>query len=401
MKNDTIKCPECSTEIKLTEAILAQISGSYDKKIMELNKKLINAEKKASIREEDTKAQIEEAIFEKEKELRLEIKEKLEKKQSAKIDDLKEQMEEKEKAIEDIRKQEIELRKKVRVAEDKEKNLELEVQRRLDEAISKGREEGQQKTLEEFSKKDKEREMLISNLRKELTQMKQKVEQGSQQSQGEVLELEIEELLMDLFPRDNILPVPKGHNGADVDHSIVSSTGKVCGKILWETKRTKRWNNGWIDKLKGDILEASASIGVIISDVLPDENEVISNVNGVWVTKPSLAKGLALILRQGVLDVGRMKSINKNQDEKANVLYDYLTSVSFRNRVEKLIESFVSMKSDLDKEKRAVTRLWKAREKQLDLVIETTSCLVGDIQGVVGVNELPIAQLDFPVDEAN
>ena len=399
MNSENIKCPECNSNIKISEALLKQFSDSYTKKINDLTKKLSLAESKNESTEEELAALIDQAVIKKEKELREELKKSLKKVQEAKLEDMAEQLNEKEEQLKKVRDEEIKLRKEVRKAKEKEDNLELEVQRKLDDAIMKGREEGHKKTLDEYSKKDKEREMLISNLRKELTQMKTKVEQGSQQLQGEVLELELEGLLFELFPGDEVLPVPKGRNGADVEHMVISPAGKECGKILWETKRTKRWNSEWVDKLKKDMLEDGAMLGVIISDVMPDTKEKIVNMSGVWIANPDLAKGLALVLRQSVLEVGRMRTINKNQDEKAKFLYDYLTSTSFKNRVEKLVDSFVSMKSDLDKEKRVISRTWKLREKQLEVVIETTSSLVGEIQGTLGRNEFVINSLEPEVEQ--
>ena len=276
--------------------------------------------------------------------------------------DLKEQIADKDKKIEKLQDNELEFRKKMRELEEQKKNVDLEVERKIDER----RKEIEQKSIEMFTEqhrlKDLEKDKKVSDMLKTIEDLKRKAEQGSMQTQGEVLELDLESFLKTKFPIDEIEPVPKGKHGADILQKVYSRSGQHCGTIIWETKRTKAWSNEWIQKLKDDQREVKAEIAVIVSETLPKEVRSFTQIEGVWVTNLLLAGSLADVLRQGLIHISHVKLSAVGKGEKMEILYNYLSGPEFRQKVEAIVDSFKSMKEDLDQEKRAITKTW-AKEK--------------------------------------
>jgi hypothetical protein len=232
-------------------------------------------------------------------------------------------------------------------------------------------------------------------MRKTIDDLKRKAEQGSMQTQGEVLELDLEALLKARFRFDTIEPVPKGMRGADILQRVVSSLGQACGTVLWETKRTKAWSDGWIEKLKDDQREAKAEIAVIVTEVLPKGIHFFGEVEGVWVTTPSIAVKMAELLRSTLIQVGQATLSSSNKGEKMELLYNYLSGLAFKQKVETIVEAFATLKEDLDKEKRATAKIWAKRERQIERVIMSTSGMYGDMQGIIGSSLPEIKMLDL------
>ena len=249
---------------------------------------------------------------------------------------------------------------------------------------------------EEHRLKDMEKEKKISDMLKTIEELKRKGEQGSMQTQGEVLELDLEALLRSRFPTDEIEPVPKGIRGADILQRVHNRSGQLCGTIIWESKRTKAWSDGWIAKLKDDQREVKAEIAVIVSETLPSGVKAFTQMEGVWVADFTLAASLAEVLRSGLTQLALAKLSAVGRGEKMDVIYNYLSGPHFRQRVEGIVEAFKSMKEDLDQEKRAITRTWAKREKQIERVINNTAGMYGDIQGIIGASlpEIKILELD-------
>jgi hypothetical protein len=229
---------------------------------------------------------------------------------------------------------------------------------------------------------------------RQIEDLKRKAEQGSQQTQGEVQELELEKELAALFPYDNVQPVPKGMQGADVVQEVISNSGNRCGSIIWESKRTKSWSDGWIAKLKDDQRTARADVAIIVTQSLPKDMRTFGYVDGVWVTDYTCFYGLALAMRQKITELAFTKSMAASKNEKADVLFHYLTGVEFRQRVEAIVEAFSDMKTELDKEKRMFERSWSKREKQLQSVILNTAGMYGDLQGLIGSSMQTIPALE-------
>lgn len=431
-----ITCPKCGTNIELTEAFTHQVEEKlreeYEKKLANEKAKLEGrlkkeAEEKLSLELKDLKTQLEEKdkrlqvadkneldwrkrqreIEDREKNLNLEVQRKLDEekekikkeaqdKVSLDLKDLKSQLAEKDKRLKQAEDNELELRKRQKALEDREKSFELERQRTLDQERKKIWEDASKKLLEEHQLKDADKDKQMEDMRRQIEELKRKADQGSQQAQGEVLEIELENLLFANFRTDEIKPVPKGIKGADVTQRVITQHGNYCGTILWESKRTKTWSNDWIQKLKDDRREVKADLAAIVSTALPKEFKHISNIDGIWVTDFNGAIGLAMVLRYSLIEVARTKASQVGKTEKMEAVYSYLSGQEFRQRIEGIAEAIITMKSDLDSEKRAMEKIWAKREQQILRAVKNTVSLHGDLQGIIGGALLPIPRLQLP-----
>jgi hypothetical protein len=236
-------------------------------------------------------------------------------------------------------------------------------------------------------------------MQRQIEDLKRKAEQGSQQLQGETLEVELEGLLRARFPLDSIEPVPKGEFGGDVIQRVVGPTGAASGVILWESKRTKNWSDGWLAKLRADQRTAGAEIAILISIALPKDIASFGQIDGVWVTELRYAEPLAIALRQTLIEVHSARLIQAGQSTKMELVYQYLTGPKFRHRIEAIVEKFSDMQDDLAKEKKAMMRLWAKRDAQIQAVIESTVGMYGDLQGIAGQAMQEIEGLTVPMLE--
>lgn len=300
------------------------------------------------------------------------------------IEDLRRQSEEKDKLLATAQQAELALRHEKRALEERGKTLELEVARKLDVEREKIAEATATRLTSEYRLREAEKDKKLEDALKANQELSRKLQQGSQQMQGEVLELELEAVLRAAFPTDDIAPVPKGSYGADVMQTVIAPTGHRCGTIVWEAKRTKAWSDGWIQKIKDDQRAVKAEIAVIVSEVLPKDCNHFSQVRGVWVCNPHCAVSLATALRLQVKEVALTKLANVSKNERMEVLYSYLSGAEFRQRVETIVESFVEMEKELRDERRAAERRWAKREKLLQRVIASTAGMHGDLQGLLG-----------------
>jgi len=238
-------------------------------------------------------------------------------------------------------------------------------------------------------------------MQRRIEELKQKAEQGSQQHQGEVMELELENTLRTKFPFDSIEPVAKGEFGGDVVQRVVSPSGLACGSILWESKRTKNWSDAWLAKLRGDQRAVKAEICLLVSQALPKDVESFEQIDGVWIAGPKYALPLAVALRQSLIEVANSKLLQEGQQTKAELVYEYLTGPRFRHRIEAIVEKFSDMQEDLNREKKAMTRLWAKRDAQIQAVIESTVGMYGDLQGIAGRAFEEIEGLEIPLLEGD
>ena len=270
-------------------------------------------------------------------------------------------------------------------------NAELEAKKQLAEEESRIRAEVQKSADEKQRLNLAAKEKTITDLQKALDDAQRKAAQGSQQLQGEILELDLEEALMQHFREDVITPIAKGVNGADISHIVKSQSGIECGVILWEIKRTKNWTDGWIMKLKDDLRSAKANIPVIISEVLPKQlDNDMGQVDGVWVVKPKLALVLATLLRKSLLDVGRQKALAANQGDKADALYSFVTSHEFAQQIESMVETYQDMRMQVTKERIAFEKQWALRDKQANKLLMGTANIIGSMQGQIGQSSMPV-----------
>jgi hypothetical protein len=274
--------------------------------------------------------------------------------------------------------------KEKRELQEKLQGIELEVTRRTQEELKRVREQTLKEMDEQHRLKLLEKEQQVEALRRQIEDLKRSAEQGSQQMQGEVLEVALEELLKSLFPMDGIEPVAKGIRGADVVHRVYDDSGTDCGLILWEAKRTRHWSKDWLPKLRDDLRAVKASRAVLVSEQLPEHVRHFGQVDGVWVVNWSCVHPVATMLREGLIAMARCRRALEGQHSKMDLVYNYLIGQEFSNRVSGIVEAFLTMRQDLEAEERALHTCWKKRAKQLERVLISTSGLYGDLQGIIG-----------------
>ncbi|MFQ5735509.1 MAG: DUF2130 domain-containing protein [Thermodesulfobacteriota bacterium] len=406
MPDQTITCPYCNREIPLTETLSRQMRESVRKEFeqdarareTELKKREDELGRRA--REiEEAKKTAEETIARRMAVEKARIAAQEEKKArqgvQGELQGLRERMAEKEKEAEQARNFEIELRRERQKFEDDKKRFELDVQRRLDAEREKIKSQAIEIFSEEHRLKDSEKDKKINDMLKTIEELKRKGEQGSMQTQGEVLEEELEELLKARFPVDVIEPVPKGIRGADILQRIYTRSGQSCGTIVWELKRTKLWSDDWISKLKDDQREVRAEMAVLVSEALPKDITTFRQVDGVWVSAIPFAVSLAEALRLGLIDVAKARVSAEGKGEKMETMYNYLCGPEFRQKVEAIVEGFRAMKEDLEKEKKFFIKNWAKREKQIERVVLNTVRMYGDMQGIIGASLPELASLEL------
>jgi hypothetical protein len=300
------------------------------------------------------------------------------------VADLQEILKQKDAKLTEAQKTQADLLKQKRELDDAKRELDLTVEKRIAEGLTATRQQARKEAEDELKLKVSEKEQTISSMQKQIEDLKRRAEQGSQQLQGEVQELELETLLKAKFPHDTIAPVPKGEHGGDVLQRVISAVGQASGTILWESKRTKNWSDGWLAKLRDDQRAAKAEIAVIISQVLPKGVETFGLVEGVWVALPQAALPVAVALRYTLIETATARVASEGQQTKTELVYQYLTGPRFRQRVQAIVEAFGSMKEDLDKERKVILKQWAKREEQIERVMQSTVGMYGDLQGIAG-----------------
>lgn len=328
--------------------------------------------------------------------LREEAQEEFQKKHKLELDDLQQQLADKSGQLIDAHKIELKLRQQQRVLDEKLQNQELEIQRRIDDIRKQIAKDSKEKAESEYRLKLAEKENQLEAVIAELEETKRKAEQGSQQMQGEAAELDLEDVLSTNFPYDLIEPVGKGVRGADIHQHVRTLDGQTCGIIIWESKNTKSWNDRWLSKLKEDQLDTKAEIAVIVSAALPEDVLDFTCIDGIWVTGFPHALSLAAVLREIIIQVAKVRRSAVGKDEKIELLYRYFSGLEFKHRVEMLVNTFMAMKSDLDREKIAMTRSWSQREKCIEKMITGIAGMYGDLQGIVGAVLVSIPVLELP-----
>jgi len=374
-KGLTITCPHCKRTFPLDDAIIQTIRSdvrtSVEEELEALKKKEIDAVRL----EEANKAR---ASYEQ---------------QAAAI---KEQAE---KALADAKaakaNEKAALEARIKLEKEKE-DLELTYMRKYQEDLAKAR-------IEVMAKQDlvlKQKEQTIDGLKKQIEELQRKAELGSQQAQGEALEATLQERLERLFPMDAVEPVPTGTRGADVLQRVNARMGRCCGTIIWESKETKAWAGDWIAKLKKNQRDAGAELAVIASTALPEGVEGFQLMDGVWVTSWPLAMQLASALRFALMELDRTKMSMENQSGKMEMLYGYLVSPQFRNRIQDIVEAFAEMDNEIEKEKRAMARIWTRRSKLIERVKYGTITMYGELEGIMGseIPALPALEMPYSLD---
>lgn len=299
------------------------------------------------------------------------------------------------KLVEQANEQELKLLREKREIEDKGKRLELEIERKMNEEREKVRLEAEKTFAEKNRYKLDEYEKKLRDMGKALEEAQRKGSQGSQQAQGEVMELDVEAVLRAEFPTDSVSEVKKGVRGADVLQTIIDKRGKDCGTILWESKNAT-WSQGWIAKLKEDGRASHAHLYALVTMHAPDEIKSFSYLDGVWVVRREHLVALATALRYNLISLSFEQSKNEGRREKSEVLYQYVTSHEFRGRIEAIVEAFSSMQEELEREKRWFNSKWSRQEKQIRAVIDNTGGMYADMQGYVGKALPTLSHLELP-----
>jgi hypothetical protein len=293
-----------------------------------------------------------------------------------------------------------ELIRKQRELDDAKREMELTIEKRVQSNLVVTRDQARKEAEESAKLKVLEKEQTITAMQKQIEDLKRRAEQGSQQLQGEVQELELEALLRAKFPRDTIVPVPKGEHGGDALQRVIGPVGQICGTILWESKRTKNWSDGWLAKLRDDQRAAKAEISVLVTQALPKEVESFDLVEGVWVVHPRVTIPVAIMLSQSLIELSAARQATEGQQTKMEMLYSYLTGPRFRLRVQAIVEAFSNMKDDLDREKKVISKQWAKRNEQIERVMQATVGMYGDMQGMAGKTLQEIEGLEMKALES-
>ena len=384
---NTLTCPNCKKNIELSEALLHEFQEEFEiKHKKDMSEAVKLAQEKAEKDFKEKNAQDLEKF-----------KKEFEQKQSDEIEKLKKQNEA---ASDALKKRELMAIEEKRKIEEERKNLELTIARKTEEERAKWEERISKEKEEEYRFKEKEKEMQIDNLKRMLEEANRKASGVSQQVQGEVLEVDLEEQLRVNFPTDIIEGIAKGTKGGDILQTVRNSQGKVAGIILWETKRAK-WTPSWLAKLREDTRKVNASSAILVTEDLPKEIESFGPVDGVVVTSYKYILPLAVIVRRGIMATAAAKSAAENKDENLEMVYNYLQSDAFKHRIEGYVESITSMKTDLDYEKRAMERIWKKREMQIVKAESSMSKLTGELEGLMGSSFPTIKNLSLDSGDDN
>jgi hypothetical protein len=422
MTEPTITCPNCHTEIKLNESLAAPLIAAtrkqFEQQLAQKDNDIAQREKSVRDKEKqiaEAKRNLDEQVTDqvaaqlKLERTRVAAEESKKAKQAAAAElegkarelvELQEVLKVRDEKLAEAQKAQAELIKKQRELDDAKRELELTVEKRVQDGLTDVRTQAKKEAEDEQKLKVMEKEQTITAMQKQIEDLKRRAEQGSQQLQGEVQELELENLLRSKFPFDAIEPVPKGEYGGDVLHRVVGNGGQAGGTILWEFKRTKNWSDTWLVKLRDDQRTAKAEIAVIVSQVLPKGVEHFEMIEGVWVTHPRAALPVAMILRQSMLELALARQSTEGQQTKTEMVYQYLTGPRFRQRVEAIVEAFSTMQEDLDKERKAIMKQWAKRQEQIERVMGATVGMYGDLQGIAGKSLQEIEGLELKALES-
>ncbi|PKP31975.1 MAG: DUF2130 domain-containing protein [Bacteroidetes bacterium HGW-Bacteroidetes-16] len=412
MQNQSkITCPNCGSLIDVQDALSHQLEEeikrdynirlSKEKEIYEQQSRVL-AEEKAAFEEKKKKEnelfqeRFDIKIKEERKLLEIKLKAKMQEEQADQIRDLQKELDEKSEKVKELNKSKMEIARLQREKAELADSINAEAQITLNKKLIEEK--------EKIRKSEQDRnEMAIKELHKQLDdqkrlteEMKRKQEQGSMQMQGEVQELAIEEWLAGKFPLDSIEEIKKGVRGGDCIQTVNTRTRQNCGTIYYESKRTKDFQPGWIEKFKNDIRERGANLAVLVTEAMPQGMDRMGLKDGIWVCTYEEFKGLCVVLRETIIQISDAIGSQENKGEKMHMLYDYLTSNEFKLQIEGIVEGFTLMKLDLESEKRSITGHWKKREKQIEKVLLNTNFMYNSIRGIAGTAIQPIKALEMP-----
>jgi hypothetical protein len=412
MQNPTqIKCPNCGTEIDVQDILAHQVEEQIKVKYQSAladEKKKYDVQQAALAKEKEDfekKKQNENALFNEKLEAKLKterksieekLKTKLNEEQKEQNELLQQELKDKSLQLQELNKTKAEIEKLKREKDEIKTQVEADAAKRLNIQITEEKEKIRKAEEDKNELRFKELMKQLEDQKRLTEEMKRKQEQGSMQLQGEVQELAIEEWLRTKFPLDTIDEIKKGARGGDCVQIVNTRNQQNCGTIYYESKRTKDFSATWLEKFKTDIRERNANIGVLVTEAMPAGMERMGLKEGIWICTFEEFKGLSGVLRESIIQLSNALSSQENKGDKMHMLYDYLTSNAFRLQVEAIVEGFTTMRADLEKEKNAMSRMWKQREKQIEKVTQNTIDMYGSIRGIAGsaVQEVKLLNLD-------
>jgi len=412
MENEAqIKCPNCGTDIDVQDILSHQleeeIKQKYQSQIAEEKKKYeteqeklkqekLDFEQKKKKENELFQERLESQLKEEKKAIEVKLKSKLKEEQSEQFEALQKELNEKSEQVKELNRSKAEIEKLKREKGELKEAAEAEAQKKLNETLTTEKEKIRKSEEEKNELRFKEMQKQLEDQKKLTEEMKRKQEQGSMQMQGEVQELAIEEWLATQFPLDTIEEIKKGARGGDCLQHVNTRSAQNCGTIYYESKRTKDFQPSWIEKFKADIRDKGATIGVLVTEVMPSDMDRMGLKDGIWICNYEEFKGLCAVLRESIVQLSTAISSQENKGDKMEMLYTFLTGNTFRMQVEAIVEGFTQMKSDLESEKRSMQRIWKQRDKQIEKVTANTIDMYGSIRGIAGNAVQSVKALELP-----
>ena len=411
MDQKAICCPKCGEEIDVQSVVYQQIytqlqkeqehkKREFEKEVLEKREEYQKAFSNLKTKEQAMQVNIDNGIKEGLQRERINIQESLKKEISEEyksaLEALQKELQEKSNQVKELNASKIEIERLKRENSEIESKIKAQAEKDITLQMQNFKEKIQKDIEVQHFLKLKEKDKQLEDLQKQLQEAQRKANISSQQLQGEVQELAIEEYLQAQFPFDDISEIKKGQSGGDCVQIVHTREVQNCGKIYYESKRTKYFQKDWIEKLKNDMRQKGADIGVLVTEALPNEWERMGMLDGVWVCRFEEFKALTLILRESVIKVFWAKKTTENKQDKMQMLYSYLTSSEFKLQIEAIVEGFTQMQSDLEKEKNAMQKLWKQREKQIQKVLESSINMYGSLKGIAGnaISNIPALELD-------
>ncbi len=390
---NTIKCPNCGAEFEVGGALAGEIERTLEAKYAraaaakekEIQAQLQQVEAKAKLlqqKERAIEAEVAELLKEEKKRLAEEALVKAREEEAERRKALEGELAQMNEKLRRTQAEELALRKKQRELEQQAEELELTVQRKLDEERKKITEDALRRAAEAQELKMREKDDQLASLRKQVEDMQRKMEQGSQERQGEMMEEALKDVLRERFPYDRFEDVAKGSRGADILQVVYGPTGKVCGRILWESKNTKEFSKAWTEKLKSDQMEAGADFAVLMTVAMPREVRDFDYYDDVWVTNYRSAIGLCTALREGLIRLARQKAVDAGQGSMKDFVYEYVTGPEFSRRIKMIVTAYTQMQNDLEGEKRSMQRIWKKRERQIAAVLQSAAEIRGELEAL-------------------
>jgi len=402
-KKAEIDCPNCGTKIDVNDILHQQINSElkkeYETKALGLSKEREAFEKDKEKQAEALAHKLKTALKEKEGEVRKKLELELSEEHAEAYKTMQDDLNQKSVKLKEFSKTTAELERLKREKDELEETLKAAAEKQYSQTLIAEKIKIQKEEHDKSELKFKELEKQLADQKKLTEEMKRKQDQGSMQTQGEVLELALEDWLAEQFPLDTIEEIKKGARGADCLQIVHTRSHQNCGTIYYESKRTKNFSDAWIEKFKSDIRDKNANIGVLVTDVMPAGMDRMGLKNGVWICSYPEFKGLCTVLRESLIQISTAMVTQDNKGDKMGMLYDFLTSNEFKLQIEAIVEGFTQMKTDLESEQRAMRSIWKKREKQIEKVLLNTTDMYGSIKGIAGNAIQSVPMLELSSDE--